>query len=186
MTKVFIGGSRRVSRLSKHVQKELDHIIEKKFSILIGDANGADKAVQKYLHRKNYREVEVFCTEGNLRNNVGEWETRDIPPGTRKRDFNFYSKKDRAMAKEATSGLMIWDGKSIETLMNTYRIIRKEKEVVFYSALDKSFKFLNNIEKWNRFIEAIEELDEDIIHKFKKRIIKEEDSETPMLFSIKE
>jgi hypothetical protein len=43
--KVFIAGSRWLSRLSADVRSRLDTIIEKGFTILIGDANGADKAV---------------------------------------------------------------------------------------------------------------------------------------------
>ena len=46
MTKVFIGGSRRVTRLNADVQRRIDKIIEQGFPILVGDANGADKAIQ--------------------------------------------------------------------------------------------------------------------------------------------
>jgi predicted Rossmann fold nucleotide-binding protein DprA/Smf involved in DNA uptake len=47
MTKVFIGGSRAVSRLSEPVLARLDRrTIAKGLSVVIGGANGADKAVQ--------------------------------------------------------------------------------------------------------------------------------------------
>ena len=118
MTKVFIGGSRHVSRLNAQVRKRIDNIIEKEFPILIGDANGADKAVQQYLHSNHYKNVEVFCSDGICRNNIGDWEIRSISVGTRKRNVQFYSAKDRIMAQEATFGLMLWDGKSIGTLLN--------------------------------------------------------------------
>ena len=45
MTTVFLGGSRQVSRLSTPVEKRLDKIIDQNFHVLIGDANGADKAI---------------------------------------------------------------------------------------------------------------------------------------------
>ena len=64
MIKVFIGGSRRVSRLDAQVKARLDEIIRKQLPVIIGDANGADKAVQDYFHQHAYEHVEVFCTEG--------------------------------------------------------------------------------------------------------------------------
>jgi len=47
MTRVFIGGSRRLTRLNADVQRRIDKIIEQGFPILVGDANGADKAVRR-------------------------------------------------------------------------------------------------------------------------------------------
>jgi hypothetical protein len=49
MTKVFIGGSRRLSQLNKDLKGRLDNIVERGFTVIVGDANGADKAVQRYL-----------------------------------------------------------------------------------------------------------------------------------------
>ena len=118
MTKVFIGGSRRASRLNAHVHERLDNIMARGFPIVIGDANGADRAVQQYLHSKHYRNVEVFCSGESCRNNVGDWHTRHIPVGAEQtRRPNSYSAKDRIMAQEATVGLMMWDGKSVGTLL---------------------------------------------------------------------
>jgi hypothetical protein len=71
MIKVFIGGSRGIRRLGPEVRKRLDEIIRKQLFVLVGDANGADKAVQNYLHERGYDRVEVFCTGGHCRNNVG-------------------------------------------------------------------------------------------------------------------
>lgn len=48
MTKVFIAGSRQLSRLNAEVKRRIDTMIEKGFTVLVGDANGADKAVQRY------------------------------------------------------------------------------------------------------------------------------------------
>jgi hypothetical protein len=49
MSIVFVAGSRQISRLPAEVRSRLDTMIEKGFQILVGDANGADKAVQRYL-----------------------------------------------------------------------------------------------------------------------------------------
>jgi hypothetical protein len=152
MTKVFIGGSRRVSQLDAQVRKRLDNITLKNFCILVGDASGADKAVQLYLHRKNYQNVEVFCTEGACRNNIGNWKLRAVPAATRERNAEFYSAKDRVMAKEATIGLMLWDGKSIGTLMNIHRLLSLHKKAVVYSVPDKEFTEFRTSDQWDLFI----------------------------------
>ena len=73
MTKVFIAGSRKISKLSVEVLQRLDEIVAKRLPVVIGDAAGVDKSVQQYLHGKNYRHVEVFCSGTRCRNNVGDW-----------------------------------------------------------------------------------------------------------------
>src|SRR2546421_8998575 len=132
-TKVFIAGSRRLVRLSKDVKLRIDNIVDKGFTVFIGDANGVDRAVQQYLSSKNYDKVTVFCMEGGCRNNVGDWPTRIIaaPDGSR-RDFSYYSTKDRAMVAETDYGLMLWDGKSRGTLRSIVDLVRQNKPVVVY------------------------------------------------------
>jgi hypothetical protein len=49
VTGVFIGGSRHITRLEAVGRRRLDRIVEKGLPVVIGDANGADKAVQRYL-----------------------------------------------------------------------------------------------------------------------------------------
>jgi adenine-specific DNA-methyltransferase len=91
-------------------------------TILIGDANGADKAVQEYLAASGYRNVTVYCME-QCRNNAGAWPTRNVkPPGARK-DFAYYAAKDLVMAEEARCGVMLWDAKSKGTLNNMVNLV---------------------------------------------------------------
>lgn len=156
MTKVFIGGSRRASRLNEHVHERLDNIMARGFPIIIGDANGADRAVQQYLHSKHYRNVEVFCSGENCRNNVGDWRTRHIPVAADKRGAQFYSAKDRIMAQEATVGLMMWDGKSIGTLLNLFRLLNLNKKAVVYAVREKSFREFRRPIEWKNFLESQE------------------------------
>lgn len=146
--KIFVAGSRFISRLTKDVQKRLDNIVEQRFTILIGDANGADKAVQQYLNRRHFEEVVVFCMEGVCRNNIGGWPVCAVAaPGHSKRDFSYYATKDQAMAEEAQYGLMLWDGKSRGTLRSIIDLVDKSKPVVVYLAPDKSFYNLRNGEE---------------------------------------
>ena len=154
MTKVFIGGSRRISRLDADVKRRIDRIIEKRLQVLVGDANGADKAVQEYLRSKGYDLVEVFCSGDACRNNQGGWATRTIPvPNNGKRkDFSFYATKDRAMADEATVGLMLWDGESVGTVMNVLRLIRNRKMAVVYVAPDHELVDVKTESDWEQFL----------------------------------
>ena len=104
MTKVFIGGSRRVSRLNDDVKRRIDRIIEQGFPVIIGDANGTDKAVQQYLQSRGYNAVEVFCSGGECRINLGKWPVRAVDAGQTRRDFGFYAAKDEQMARRLPSG----------------------------------------------------------------------------------
>ncbi len=152
MTKVFIGGSRRVSHLNADVRQRLDNIIAKRFPIVIGDANGADKAVQQYLHSKQYPDVEVFCVGGYCRNNVGNWPSRTVATETSEKNFQFYTTKDRTMAREASIGLMIWDGRSAGTLLNVLRLLRQNKKVVVFEVPGHRFWELKSESRWKDFV----------------------------------
>jgi hypothetical protein len=151
MTKVFIGGSRRVTTLTPEVRRRLDQIIENKLLVLVGDANGADKAVQQYLHGRRYDLVEVFCTGGHCRNNAGSWRVNDIPAPHAQRDFAFYEAKDREMTEESSVGLMLWDGKSKGTLANVHRLLDSGKKVVLWIAPEKTFRTLKSVADWQKF-----------------------------------
>jgi adenine-specific DNA-methyltransferase len=133
MSVVFIGGSRRLSRLNALIRGRLDNIIERNHAVLIGDANGGDRAVQGYLAERGYRSVTVYCTNGDCRNNVGQWPVRSVA-ATDQRGFDYYALKDAAMAGDAECGFMLWDGKSKGTLFNIRRLLAAGKPVVVYLA----------------------------------------------------
>jgi adenine-specific DNA-methyltransferase len=63
MDSVFVAGSRALSKLNAQVKERLDNILRKEFTVLVGDANGADKAVQRYLAQCGYKRVIVYCME---------------------------------------------------------------------------------------------------------------------------
>jgi hypothetical protein len=46
--------------------------------MFIGDANGADRALQQRLADRGYERVVVYAVTGMLRNNVGHWKVRSV------------------------------------------------------------------------------------------------------------
>ena len=142
--KIFIGGSRAVSRLNEVIRDRLDDFIRRGDSILIGDANGADKAVQQHFADRHYPNVEVFCMGDRPRNNVGSWLVRNVAaPGSR-RDFSYYAAKDAVMAQEAGCGVMFWDGKSKGTLQNVLNLMAVGKKTLVYFTPSTEFHILRN------------------------------------------
>jgi hypothetical protein len=137
---VFVAGSRQISRLPAEVRSRLDTMMERGFRIFVGDANGADKAIQRYLADRSYPNVLVHCMKDHCRNNVGNWPIREVvaPRGTK--GFEYYSLKDRAMAEAAEYGLMLWDGKSKGTVNNVVNLSRDHKPVVVYVAPTRQFQ----------------------------------------------
>jgi hypothetical protein len=153
MATVFIGGSRGVLSLPAAVALRIDGLIAKDFLVLVGDANGADKAVQSYLSKHEYRNVEVFCSGPSPRNNLGGWPLRCIPANRARGSLvEFYMAKDRAMTDEATAGLMVWNGGSAGTLANVFRLLGQEKPVAVYAMAEKQFHDLQSLGQWDEFI----------------------------------
>jgi adenine-specific DNA-methyltransferase len=155
MNTVFIGGSRHLSRLSSEVKERLHNITGSGARVVVGDANGADKAVQKFLHDASYKNVTVFCSGDNCRNNLGQWETRNIKTSKHLKGFDFYAAKDREMAREADFGLMIWDGKSAGTVLNILRLIRADKKAVLLNVPNKQTTTFKASDDWARFISHV-------------------------------
>jgi hypothetical protein len=167
MTQVFIAGSRRLSRLNADVKRRLDTMIEKGFTILVGDANGADKAVQRYLAEKCYRNVIVHCMAGNCRNNLAKWPTRDVPAPPGARGFAYYATKDQAMVDDAEYGLMLWDGESKGTLNSVVNMVRQKKPVVVYLVPKKTFQ---NLRSPGDVTELLAKCDRATVQRFEREL----------------
>lgn len=152
MNTIFIGGSRHVSRLPSEVKKRLDNVVASGHRVIVGDANGADKAVQKHFHDIHYDKVTVFCSGATPRNNLGPWLTHHVDAPKNAKGFQFYAAKDREMAREADFGLMIWDGKSPGTVLNVLRLAIAGKIAVLFNVPDKDVVNIKSVEAWKNFI----------------------------------
>ncbi len=139
MSSVFLGGSRKLSSLNSQLRTRIRSLMNNKHTILVGDANGADKAVQSFLAEEGYRNVKVYCMDGECRNNVGSWELVSIDSGGRKKDFQYFSLKDAEMSRTADYGFMLWDGKSKGTLNNVLNLIQQNKFMLVYFSPQKEF-----------------------------------------------
>ncbi len=152
MNTVFIAGSRRLSSLSAQVQERLNNVIDSGHHVIVGDANGADKAVQKHLSDAGYDKVTVFCSGDQPRNNLGHWRTHNVTPPKSANGFQFYAAKDREMAREADFGLMIWDSKSAGTVLNVLRLVRAGKIAVLINVPHKTTLNIKSPAQWNEFL----------------------------------
>lgn len=170
MSTVFIGGSRHLSRLPPEVKKRLENVIANRHHVVIGDANGADKAVQKHLHGAAYENVTVFCS-GEPRNNLGLWPVRKVISPQHARGFQFHAAKDREMAREADFGLMIWDGKSPGTVLNVLRLVRAGKSTVLFSAPDKRAINIKGAADWESFLSRCSS---ELVHDLRERATPDE------------
>jgi hypothetical protein len=157
MTKVFIGGSRQMGRLNSEIRQRLDNIMAQFFTVLVGDASGVDKAVQKHFADNHYNSVIVFCAGNSWRDNIGGWETRHIHVDRSTKDYRFYMAKDIEMAKEAHYGFMIWDTKSSGTLSNILELLEMGKKVLVYMGPKKNFVKLHSIEDLRNILQACPE-----------------------------
>lgn len=152
MTCVVLGGSRHISRLSDEVRVRLGRIVQQGFRVVVGDANGADKALQTYLAECDYQQVVVFCSGKSPRNNVGHWPCLQVTTRARPGTFEFYAAKDQAMAREATVGFMLWDGESVGTMLNVWRLMQTQKTSLVYVPSQREFFEVRAEEDWRRLL----------------------------------
>lgn len=154
MHSVFVAGSRTISKLSPPIRRRIDNIVKQEFTVLVGDANGADKAVQRYLFEHGYKSVVVYCMEA-CRNNLGNWPVRThTAESANRRDRFYYGVKDLEMAKDANWGFMIWDGVSKGTLTNIMNLLNSEKKVLLFSGPAREFFTLKSLSDLHSALDA--------------------------------
>ena len=70
------------------------------------------------------------------------------------------------MAQEATVGFMMWDGKSVGTLLNLFRLLSLHKKAVVYTVPEKKFLELKRWVDWEVLLGA---QDIDLQNKIEQR-----------------
>lgn len=145
MTTVFLSGSRKLSRLNDAIRSRVNNMIEKGFRIIVGDANGADKTMQKFLSDANYSNVVVFCVGKTCRNNIGAWEVTQVSVDPKLKGREFYTVKDKVMASVADYGFVLWNGKSAGSINNVFELLKHNKRVVVYFSPEQVFHTVSNL-----------------------------------------
>jgi hypothetical protein len=152
---VFIAGSIAISRLHPAICERIGKAVERDLAIVVGDADGADTAIQRVLADRGARAVTVFCSGDTPRNNVGEWPLEhiypDAPSGTRR----WFTAKDIAMAEAADYGLMIWDSRSTGTLSNVIELLGQDKTSVVFVNKNKEFVKVADIDGLERLVDMM-------------------------------
>lgn len=131
--KVFMGGSKTITRLTDEAIVAIDELCAASAHILIGDCFGADKLIQEYLVDIGYTNVTIYVSGYKIRNNVGAFPVKYIEC-ERLDGYEFYKRKDIAMADDADVGIMLWDGKTRGT----------EHNIIYLKSIGKSVRIISN------------------------------------------
>lgn len=169
--KVFVGGSRKISKINELIRSRLENMVEKGFSILVGDANGADKTLQKYFFESGYKFVTVFFTANNCRNNIGNWPSISVEAPSKIDPLKFYMLKDKRMSEEADYGFMLWDGSSPGTLNNILNLLSEGRTTVVYFSPKRSFSTIKTRSNLTNLLSMCQKED---IETFNRKISLEE------------
>ena len=138
MNKVFISGTagfgtKAITELPEAVIEELDEIMHRDDTVLIGDCQGVDTLVQGYLLVNAYKNVVVYCSGSRCRNILNPlWAKKRIPVPAGVTGRAFFAVKDKAMANDADYGIAIWDGKSLGTFDNITNLRSQNKTINIY------------------------------------------------------
>ena len=159
MKTVFLSGSRNTNQLNEVIRSWIKELIDQRTNFIVGDANGADKAMQGYLADQNYRNVIVFCSGSVCRNNVGNWDVQEISVDLKLKGRAFYTQKDKEMASIADSGFVLWDGKSIGSINNAHELLKNGKNIVVYLSPKQKFIDVTNSGELEALIQKIDQSD---------------------------
>lgn len=166
-TTVFLSGSRRITRLNGHVRERLQRVVDDGACVVVGDANGADKAIQRFLADLKYAQVTVYWAGSDCRNNVGDWEAVAVRVPSRLRGRDVFVQKDKRMAEDADHGIVVWDGKSAGAIENVLNLIRFAKPCDVFHSPSRQFMKISNVADFQRLLDNA---DSEAAAKIKKKI----------------
>lgn len=130
---IVLAGSRKIGYLPNEIKGILQDFIQEDANFLVGDAPGVDLSFQKFLLDQGCKNVTVFSSAGFIRNNVGNWESRQITALIKSKSSDMHAFKDREMCQLADLGLMVWDTESAGTLSNVFDLVEQGKECLIFN-----------------------------------------------------
>lgn len=168
--KVFIAGAIKIKCLKNIVVEKLDGIIEKKFEVLLGDAEGIDSLVQNYFKDKGYENIKIYSTNGQVRNNYGGWKVVSVFTKDEVKGRAFYTVKDDQMAYDTDIGFMIWNGESQGTFNNMINLLNKNKRVCLFLDNENKLLLLKKIEDLEKVVSGLDTKVKILFEKLKKKV----------------
>lgn len=145
MKTIFFSGSRSIKTLPILVKERICHnILTSNFQLVVGDANGADRAFQQLFVDNDYANVEIYCSGNAFRNNLGHWQVNFVP--SNKTGRAFYTEKDKKMAQIANYGFVLWDGESIGSLNNIAELLEQQKSSLLFYQPNQNFMTIKQID----------------------------------------
>ena len=128
--KVFAGGSKTINNIVDLPNRRvLDVATYYGDEILVGDCDGADAAIQRYLAKDDYPFVTVYVSGDKVRNNIGDWPVKHVVFDPTFTGYDFRRQKDIQMALDCDGAVMAWDGKSKGTRQNIIDVLALDKSV---------------------------------------------------------
>lgn len=147
---VFISGSSKTEdKNSEYYRKQLPKEVKKKINeymingdkIVVGDAPGIDRQVQRYLKKAGYENVEIYGPGKQVRYTANKkWKTNPIDaPEFEPMSPEWLRKKDIAMTNASTKGLaIILDEGAKATRNNVKRMLEQNKQMSVFELRRKA------------------------------------------------
>lgn len=183
--KIVLGGSRFLEKIPQNLIDLIKEWTDSGSEFLVGDAPGADSAFQKSLRNIGSKSVTVYSSAGYIRNNYGNWESKEIESGLQSKSNAVHAFKDRYMTSIADSGLMLWDCESAGTLSNVIDLVESGKSCRIWVALDAELYTFDNLPSLERWLKQYPDVTKEAhkrLNTFRRREAKRIKSGHPALF----
>jgi hypothetical protein len=183
--KIILGGSRFLDRVPENLVDYLKQWTDANFDFLVGDAPGADSAFQKSLKKIGSTNVTVYSSAGYIRNNFGNWNTKEIDSGLASKSNAVHAFKDRLMTSLADRGLMLWDCKSAGTLSNVIDLVESGKSCQIWISHDSELYNFDNkysLGNWLKIYPDVTEEARKRLNLFRRREAKRKHLNQQVLF----
>jgi hypothetical protein len=183
--KIVLGGSRFLDKIPQNLFELIGEWVDLESEFLVGDAPGADSAFQKTLKNAGSKSVTIYSSAGYIRNNFGDWPSKEIDSGLQSKSNAVHAFKDRYMTSIADTGLMLWDCESAGTLSNVIDLVEYGKSCRIWVSSDAelyNFDNLPSLEKWLEQYPDVTKEARKRLNTFRRRSAKRIKNEQPALF----
>ncbi len=164
---IYLAGSRvgvSTGRLPQSVRDRVGTIVRRGMRVVIGDANGADRALQMLLRELGHKDVSVIVGgSGRVRNLADpDWPVERIGADSPLTGKALMTIKDEAMGERATHGLMVWsdvytnrfgrESVSSGTLRNVWQLLSAGKPVALFYVPAGRFFDLKSLDDYENLV----------------------------------